>query len=142
MKYLRIRTLAVIGFFFSSAMFNIVFAVGMQVNPGLWETKSQVTSPGGTQENISQDCIEESEISPEKMMDDNQGCEVTESSSDANSMQWSIACSNEGVNMTGSGHAKSSGNTITGGMDIKANIGGQEFLMNTQWKGKRIGECQ
>ncbi len=141
MKYLIIRTLAVVGLLFTSAIFNSVFAGGMQVSPGLWETKSQVTSPGGTQENISQDCIEESEISPEKMMDENQGCEVTESSSDANSMQWSIACSNEGVNMTGSGHAKSSGNTIMGGMDIKANFGGQEFSMNTKWEGKRIGDC-
>ena len=114
----------------------------MKVKPGLWETKSQVTSPAGTQENISQDCIEESEISPENMMDDNQGCEVIDSSSDSNSMQWSIACSNEGVNMTGSGHAQSSGDTIDGGMEIKANFGGQEFSMSTKWQGKRIGDCE
>ena len=68
-----------------------VSAEGMKVEPGLWETKSQVTSPGGTHENISQDCIEESEFSPENMMDKNSGCEVTDSSSDAKSMKWSPA---------------------------------------------------
>jgi hypothetical protein len=114
----------------------------MKVNPGLWETKSHVTSPGGEHENVSQDCIEESEISPEKMMDSNSGCQVKDSSSDSNSMQWSISCENEGVAMTGSGQAQSSGDSITGGMDIKANFNGQEFVMNTKWEGKRIGDCK
>ncbi len=130
------------GLSYTYAVFNPAIASGMQVNPGLWETRSQVTSPGGTQENISQDCIEDSEISPEKMMDENQGCEVTDSSVDSSSMQWSIACSNEGISMTGSGHAESSGDTIVGGMAIKANFGGQEFSMNTKWEGKRIGACE
>ena len=44
--------------------------------------------------------------------------------------------------MTGSGQASSSGDSITGGMDIKANFSGQEFVMTTKWEGKRIGECK
>jgi hypothetical protein len=119
-----------------------VYAEGMKVNPGLWETKSEVTSFGGVKENVSQDCIKESEISPEQMMDDATGCEVTDSKSDAGSMQWSIHCENQGVKMTGNGHAKSSGDLITGGMDIKASFSGQEMIMTTKWEGKRIGECK
>jgi hypothetical protein len=76
------------------------------------------------------------------MMDSNTGCQVKDSSSDSNSMQWSISCENEGVAMTGSGQAQSSGDSITGGMDIKANFNGQEFVMNTKWEGKRIGDCK
>ncbi|MFK7816317.1 MAG: DUF3617 domain-containing protein [Gammaproteobacteria bacterium] len=121
---------------------GLVFAGGMQVEPGLWETKSQVISPGGTHENVSQDCIKESEISPESMMDDNVGCEVLESNSDKKSMQWSIQCLNEGVAMTGEGSAQSTGNAITGDMVIKANFNGQEFSMSTKWEGSRIGECK
>lgn len=121
---------------------GLVLAGGMKVEPGLWETKSQVTSPGGTHENVSQDCIEESEISPESMMDDNVGCEVLESNSDVKSMQWSIQCLNEGVAMTGEGSAQSSGSSITGDMAIKANFNGQEFTMTTKWEGSRIGECK
>jgi len=74
-----------------------VSAEGMKVEPGLWETKSQVTSPGGTHDNVSQDCIKESEYSPENMMDENSGCEVTDSSSDAKSMTWTLHCENQGV---------------------------------------------
>ncbi len=119
-----------------------VFAGGMKVEPGLWETKSQVTSPGGTHENVSQECIKESEISPKSMMDDNSGCEVLESDSDAKSMHWTIKCLNEGVAMTGEGSAQSSGSSITGNMNMKASFSGQEFTMTTKWEGSRIGECK
>ena len=121
---------------------SVAHAGGMKVNPGLWETTSHVSSPGGTHENISQDCIQESEISPEKMMDENSGCQVTDSKADSNSMQWSISCENEGVAMTGDGQAQSSGDSISGGMSIKANFNGQDFVMDTKWEGKRIGECK
>lgn len=134
------QVITVLVIYFCSA--GLVFAGGMQVEPGLWETKSQVTSPGGTHENVSQDCIEESEISPENIMDDKSGCEVLESNSDKKSMQWSIQCLNEGVVMTGEGSAQSSGNAITGDMVIKANFNGQEFSMSTKWEGSRIGECK
>lgn len=142
MDYIKTISKLFVSLLLACVVVNVGYAAGMQIKPGLWETKSQVTSPGGTQENISQDCIQESEISPEKMMDDNQGCEVTDSSSNSNSMHWSIACSNDGVSMTGSGQAKSSGDMITGGMDIKANFGGQEIMMNTKWEGRRIGDCK
>lgn len=121
---------------------SLAYASGMKVEPGLWEIKSQVTSPGGLHDNVSQECIQESVISPERMMDNNSGCEVTDSNADAKSMQWSIRCENEGVAMTGKGNAQSSGSSITGEMKIKANFNGQEFTMNTMWKGKRIGKCK
>lgn len=121
---------------------GVVHAEGMKVNPGLWETKSHVTSPGGEHENVSQDCIKESEFSPETMMDNNSGCKVTDSNSDAKSMQWTLQCENGGVAMTGSGHAKSTGDSITGGMDIKANFNGVDVTMTTKWQGTRIGECK
>ncbi len=125
-----------------SSSVSLVFAGGMKVEPGLWENKSQVTSPGGTHDNVSQDCIKEPEISPERIMDGNSGCEVLESNSDAKSMQWTIQCVNEGIAMTGEGSAQSSGSSITGDMVIKANFSGQEFTMATKWQGSRIGECK
>lgn len=121
---------------------SLAFAEGMKVEPGLWETKSQVTSPGGTHENVTQDCIKETEFSPENMMDKNSGCEVTDSSFDAKSMQWTLSCENQGVTMTGNGHAKSTGTSVVGGMDMNANFGGQQVSMTTKWEGNRIGDCK
>ena len=120
---------------------SIANAGGMEVNPGLWEIKSQVTSMGGTHENVSQDCIQETEFTPESMMDDASGCAVTDSSSNDSSMEWTMSCQNGGVTMTGTGHAESSGSSLTGGMNINADFNGQKITMSTNWDGKRIGNC-
>ncbi len=120
----------------------LAYAENLQVEPGLWETKSVVNGPAGTQENVSQECIEESEFSPETMMDNAQGCTITDSSVNSNSMQWTINCQEEGITMTGTGHAKSSGDSFTGGMEISASFNGQPMTMSTTWEGTRIGACE
>lgn len=135
-KVFNVAALLVLFFFV-----GVSHAAGMKIEPGLWETKSNVTTPAGAHENVSQECIKESEISPEKMMDDNTGCQVTDSNSDSNTMRWTINCVNEGVSMTGSGQAQSSGDSMTGEMDFKANFNGQEFVMTTTWEGTRLGGC-
>ncbi|QMU61264.1 MAG: DUF3617 family protein [Gammaproteobacteria bacterium] len=128
--------------YFTSVFAALVNAEDMSIDPGLWEIKSQVTSPAGTQEDVAQECIQESEFSPESMMDAAAGCTVTDSSTDASSMQWSINCVNQGVTMTGTGHAESSGDSLTGGMNMNADFNGQQMTMSTTWEGKRVGDCQ
>ena len=139
---LKISIKSILIFALYSSSVGLLLAGGMKVEPGMWETKSTVVSPGGTHENVSQDCIEETEISPERMMDDNTGCKVLESNANPKSMQWSIQCVNEGVAMIGEGSAQSAGSSITGEMEIKANFSGQEFTMSTTWEGNRIGDCK
>ena len=124
-------------------MLSIVYAGGMQIKSGLWETKSFVTLPfdGGVQESTSQDCIDDSNITPEEMMKDAQGCNILESDVDKNSMTWTISCKNNGVEMIGKGHANSDGNTVSGGMNISATVNEQDVTMSTKWEGKYIGAC-
>jgi len=105
-------------------------------------TKSTVTSMAGTQENVSQECITESEISPEKMVKDTPNCKITDSDVNASSMQWSMKCDQGDASMTGNGQVTSSGNEISGGMNLTANFGGQDVSMSTAWQGKRIGDCE
>ena len=136
------KFIIVIGVYFSLTIVAVVTAGGMQIEPGLWETKSIVTSTVGVHENVSQECIDESEISPETMMDEADGCEVTDSYVDASSMQWTISCANQEVTMTGKGHAESSGNSLTGGMHVQANFNDQIMTLDTTWEGNRIGDCE
>ena len=56
-------------------------------------------------------------------------------------MAWTIICKNNGVEMIGEGHAKSSGDTISGGMNISATVNGQDMTMSTKWQGKYVGAC-
>ena len=120
-----------------------VYAEGMIIKPGLWETKSIVTLPfeGGTQEHTSQDCMQEHDITPQKLMEETQGCTILESNVDRDSMQWKISCNSGGVEMLGEGNAESAKTTINGGMIIKASLNGQEITMTTNWQGKLIGDC-
>ena len=122
-----------------------VFAEGMQVKAGLWETKSVVTLPfgGGTQENTSQDCFSNTSVTPEEMMKDAEGCTILDADVTAETMSWTISCQNAGVEMIGEGHAKAKGQEkISGGMNISATFDGQEMVMTTRWEGKYIGDCE
>ena len=122
---------------------GVVYAEGMEVKPGMWEMKSVVTLPfdGGKQERSSQDCIDKSSITPQEMMNDAEGCEILDSDVNAKKMTWSIRCQNPQVEMTGDGHAKSTGTTVSGGMNISATYSGQEMKMSTTWEGKHVGAC-
>ncbi|MGH1538445.1 MAG: DUF3617 domain-containing protein [Gammaproteobacteria bacterium] len=132
----------IVALIFSFVFTSLAHAESVQVEPGLWETKSVVTSPAGTQEDVTQECIKESEFSPDSMMDGAPGCTVTDSSFGSNSMQWAISCQEQGITMTGTGHAESSGDAFTGGMEISASFNGQPMNMSTTWQGKRIGACE
>ena len=122
---------------------SVVYAEGMQLKPGLWEIKTVVTLPlnGGNQESTSQDCLSESKITPEDMINDDQDCLISNANVNANSMQWTMTCQNQGIEMIGEGNAESSGKKITGGMNISATFNGQEMTMSTNWQGKYIGDC-
>ncbi len=140
----RLNNKALIGLclFVTTTLISTAHAAGMQVTPGLWETTSTVTSLAGTQENVSQECITEPEMSPMKMVKDAPNCKITDSNVNASSMQWTMQCDQGGASMTGNGQVTSSGDAISGGMDLTAVLGGQEVSMNTKWEGKRLGDCE
>lgn len=143
MKFVTYFLTRILVFNFTLSLLCLAYAEGMNVKSGLWETKSIVTMPfgGGKQEHTSQDCITQSNITPEEMMKDAEGCQILNANVDANSMQWTISCQNEGVEMLGEGSAESAGTTITGGMNISATFDGQDMVMSTNWEGKYIGDC-
>lgn len=127
----------------SFIIFSVAYAEGMKVKPGLWETRSVVTMPGGgTQEHTSQNCITKSEITPGELMKDAEGCEILNANVDIDSMQWTIRCQNAGVEMIGEGNAKSAITKITGGMKAAATFNDQKMVIVTKWEGSHLGACK
>ena len=120
------------------------FAGGMKIKAGLWEMKSTVTLPfgNGTQEDVATNCIDQDEITPEEIMQDAQGCQISDAKADSGAMQWNMVCQSQGIEMKGDGFAKSTGETIEGGMNIKFDAGGQELAMTSIYQGKYIGPCE
>ena len=125
-------------------MLGATFAGGMKIKAGLWEMKSTVTLPfgNGVQEDVAKSCIQENEVTPDQIMQDTQGCKITDAKSDSGSMQWSLVCQNQGVEMKGDGYAKSTGKTLSGKMNIKFDLEGQELAMTSVYDGKYIGPCE
>lgn len=123
---------------------GIASAGGMKIKAGLWEMKSTVSLPfgNGTQEDVAKNCIEDEEITPDKIMQDAQGCTISDAKADSGSMQWTMVCQNQGVEMKGEGFAKSTGETLNGEMKIKFDIEGQELAMTSVYEGKYIGPCK
>ncbi len=123
---------------------NAAYAGGMKIKVGLWEMKSTVTLPfgNGTQEDVAQNCIQDDEVTPDQIMQEAQGCKITDAKSDSGSMQWSLVCQNQGVEMKGEGFAKSTGDTLSGEMNIKFDLEGQELAMTSIYEGKYIGPCK
>ena len=119
---------------------------GVSIDPGLWEMSVTVEMPmlPQPQTEVSTECIEESELSPEDFnKDDDMPCEIANIQYDGNSASWSINCPNPaGGSMTGDWEFTSHGSTIDGSGTISMDMAGQQMAMNMTWKGKRTGPCQ
>ncbi len=131
-------------FNFALSFLCIAYADGMNIKFGLWEMKSIVTMPfgGGTQEHISQDCFTKSMSTPEKLMKNNQGCEILDKKVDAKSMQWTVRCQNEGIETISKGSMQSTETTMTGSMNLSTRLNGENMEISTNWEGKFIGDCK
>ena len=122
-----------------------VSAVEMKVKPGKWEFVSTTTMAmmGAPRSHTNTQCLSEAGVSPKTLMKDMaQGCELLDSNTSKNSMNWKVRCQQEGGEMTGEGQVSSSGDTLQGGMNMKMSFNGQAMDMSVEWSGKHVGACQ
>jgi hypothetical protein len=118
-------------------------AWAMNIEPGNWEFRSTNSMHGAAaQEQVGEQCIKDSVLKPDTLMKGmNNGCRLTDSQDDTDSMSWKVSCSNEGGEMTGSGNVHREGDGIVGGMEMTMSFKGQTMNMNVGWTGKYLGPC-
>ncbi|MEM7465664.1 MAG: DUF3617 family protein [Pseudomonadota bacterium] len=122
-----------------------VSAAEMKVKPGKWEFASTTTMAmmGAPRTHTMTQCINESGITPETMMEEMaQGCELLDSNTSSQTMTWKVKCAQEGGEMTGEGQVVSGGDTLKGGMKMNMSFNGQAMNMSVEWSGKHIGACE
>ena len=105
-------------------------AADMTIKPGKWEFRSTTTMPSfnAPREHVNQECFTDSTISPQRLMKDmEQGCQLLNGESDKQSMSWQVSCSQQGINMTGTGKVRTSGETLDGSMHMAMHANGQEM---------------
>ena len=119
-------------------------ADGIPVKPGMWETTVTMSSPMLPQPHVTtkSTCVDRTEFSIDELMpNDNDGCTITESNVNGNTLSWKMECDMQGNKGQGGGEFTSKGNSGTGHMYMNVEAQGQSFSMETTWDGHRTGDC-
>ncbi len=126
-------------------MSSAAWAEGMVVEPGKWEMSSTVGMPmlGEPRTMKSEQCIQQSEFTPESFNDESMPNECTFEVQEmsATAMTWTMDCDTAGSTSHGQFSAQSSGDELSGNGTLTMSMGGQEMEMTMEWSGKRIGDC-
>ena len=128
--------------FFAGLLTVLAHADSLPIKPGLWEsTMTSTNSMTGTQTKTSTQCMTEDEWNPQSMMEEVQGCTLTESSLSGNTLTFSMSCDIQGAESTVSGVYSTQGDTGEGTMNMEMSFGGQVMTMEATFVANRLGDC-
>lgn len=122
---------------------STALAQGLPINPGLWETTVTRTDPmtGQPTTDSRQECVKSNEFDPRSLMQDVEGCEVTDQSISGDTLTFTMACNHDGGTGTMQGQFQTDGETGTGQMSMSFSFGGQTMNMESNSTSKRLGDC-
>lgn len=142
MLRLDIRWFAVFGLLSAALVALPSFADGMKVQPGKWRIETTVVAPmNPPQVQTSNECLSDSEFTPQFFVEKAKGCTVSDSSYTDTDMKWNMSCLIQGIPAQGKGQIQSTGTALTGDMDVTMGNGAQTVSMTTSWKGTHLGDC-
>ena len=106
--------------------------VGMKVEPGKWQFKTESKNPmmPQAQTRTTTDCIEESGMTPERFLTESKDCTISDAESTETSMKFKMKCGGPGGNMTGDAVFTSTGKTASGKMKIGTGQSGRQIKIN------------
>ncbi len=120
---------------------STAMAAGVPITPGLWEIKTQ-NSMLGTEE-VNQQCMQDAVFDPAAILGDEEGCELSNETVSGNSIDYDLACVDEGQQGSATGHFSFTidGDQGNGNVDMTFNVGGETMNMQYSMAATRIGDC-
>lgn len=116
----------------------------IDTQPGLWEITTQMNMPSSSVEMPAmthRTCITREDLVPmdQQQMDN---CTLESSETSGNTIEWTMACNQDGMKSQGKGRITYTGASYQGTMKIEMDIPemGHE-VMTQKLSGKRIGDC-
>jgi len=111
-----------------------------QINPGKWEITTTTEMAGMAPQTATHtQCITTDNLVP-MSEDANQECQVTDITTQGNTVSWKITCGGKGGNkMSGTGSATYNGDSMHGTMSMTVEPYGTKI--NNTLSGRRIGAC-
>jgi len=114
-----------------------------RVDPGQWEFETTSTAPmaPAPTTKVSTDCVQDGDMSPERLTAGMPDCVVSDIVSKPEKMSWSMVCPTPMGEMKGAGEFNSTGETLTGSLILNVEVEGKPVKIENSWKGKRVGPC-
>jgi hypothetical protein len=111
-------------------------AQGLQIRDGLWETTMKNPMTG---ERTHRECLKDAEFDPDKLLEGQSECTMTEQALDGNTLTFTMACA--GGNGTAQGRMFVDGDHGGGEVTMHFDMGGRPMDMTMSWDAVRIGDC-
>lgn len=125
------------------AVVSIAFAGSVpNMQEGKWEITTKMEMPGmpvNMPPMKYTQCLTKKDLVP-KSSQPGQECTITHNKVTGNSVKWTMQCSGQGGEMTGTGNITYSGNSFKG--TIKMTMPQQNMQMTNHVTGRRLGSCE
>lgn len=113
-------------------------------NDDLWEIVTKIEMPGmpmAIPPQTSRICAQAGKMRNEDKIPQNKNCSVLESRQSGDKYTFSMACEQNGSQMTGSGEVISSRDSYQGTVRSQTTAGAQAMSVTTNFSGKKVGNC-
>ena len=137
-----LRKILVIQVVLLASLSTAIAGSGPNMQEGKWEVTTRMEMPGmsiSMPEVTSTQCLTKKDFVPQGSQQ-GQECKITKTKVDGNTVTWTVKCSGQGVEMTGTGRMKYSGSSFKG--TIKMTMVQSNTKMISHIKGHRIGDCE
>ena len=120
------------------------YAAAIQIEPGKWELTTTASNPMSPQPQteVRYECMTDSQILPQGLMGDADGCTTSNVVSTDEIMKWDMSCDMDGSQATGQAEFTSTGTSANGRMQITMEFNGHQMQFQRTWDGQRVGPCE
>lgn len=114
---------------------------GPNMKEGLWEITTKMQMQGMDMPPVKHtQCITKNDLVPQGSQQPGQECEIIDVKTNGNTVTWTMKCTGQSGEVTGTGEITYSGDSFKGTMTISMPQANME--MSSNLSGKRIGKCK
>jgi hypothetical protein len=139
---LMLRKILVISVVLVASLSTSIAGSGPNMQEGKWEVTTRMEMPGmsiSMPEATSTQCLTKKDFVPQGSQQ-GQECKITKTKVDGNTVTWTVKCSGQGGEMTGTGRMTYSGSSFKG--TIEMTMVQSNTKMISHINGHRIGDCE
>ena len=137
-----LRKLLVISVVLLTSLSTSIAGSGPNMQEGKWEVTTRMEMPGMSTSMpavTSTQCLTKKDFVPQGSQQ-GQECNITQTKVDGNTVTWTVKCSGQGGELTGTGRMTYSGSSFKG--TIEMTMTQPNMKMISHINGHRIGDCK